>query len=199
LNDEYFQKCYRQPSFYKFSEDSIILSKIVLDHIEQDKAVHILDAGAGCGVVGVEIAKKLSSKSRHSLKLLEKEKEFLPFIKENIARFLPTAIDVNIYHEDFLNFRDDGPFTHIVCNPPYFFTGEGRASPYLRKNNCRFWDKKKAADFLQHLFSTCQQHQAQGFFCAREELKKLMDSMGLEYRILKTKGKTYFISFILSF
>lgn len=122
---------YSQPKFYHFSEDSIHLVKLI--KLDQREQVHVLDVGAGCGVVGIELALR---NSLASITFLEKEESFKPYLKENIEKFIP-LIETDIVIKDIMQYKFERKFDLIISNPPYFDFGKGRISPENEKQNCR--------------------------------------------------------------
>lgn len=117
---------YQQPDFYKFSEDSILLARYVISQLREALANNILDVGAGCGVVGIEIVKE--GKINSKLYSLEYQKEFLTSLKQNLKKNLINS-SFEIIHSSIGQYITDIKFNCIVCNPPYFNSGEGRKSP----------------------------------------------------------------------
>ena len=68
---------YKQPSFYHFNEDSILLVKEALKLEEGIESV--LDLCAGCGVIGVEYA--ISNSKIKRLSFVELQKQFIKYIE----------------------------------------------------------------------------------------------------------------------
>lgn len=114
---------YEQPDFYHFNEDSLKLVTFVTEHVSS--AWNILDAGAGCGVIGIELAKKL--KARH-LTLLEVQDEYSPFLKKNISLQGSPDIATEVVISSFSQWNPSKPYDLIVSNPPYYLPGHGEAS-----------------------------------------------------------------------
>jgi tRNA1(Val) A37 N6-methylase TrmN6 len=123
---------YSQPEFYHFNEDSLHLVNYVVEN--ETFASHILDLGAGCGVIGIEIAKKLVPKS---LTLIEIQEEFLASLHLNTSLFLNPSIEKFILQTSFSQWKNTSAYDLIVCNPPYFLSGHGIESPDRRKQICR--------------------------------------------------------------
>ena len=128
---------YSQPDFYHFSEDSLILSKYVLDQVNSNGIRSILDIGCGSGVIGIEIAKSLKG----SLKLvgLEPQKAFNEHINLNVS-FLPSNCEYEIVNQSIGEFNSSEKFDLIVSNPPYFERGKGRVSSSLERQVCRTFE-----------------------------------------------------------
>lgn len=114
---------YQQPEFYRFNSDSLRLVEFVSEKIST--AWSVLDAGAGCGVIGLELSKKL--KPQH-LSLLELQKEFLPSLEENVQQQCPDQTKAEIIHSSFGTWVPSRPYDLVVSNPPYFLPGHGERS-----------------------------------------------------------------------
>lgn len=123
---------YHQPDFYRFNQDSLLLAQFVMNQMES--AGHIIDLGAGCGVLGIELARRLKPKS---VTFLEVQSEYGPSLEKNIREFLPSEIPGNILISSFGEFSSEKKWDLIVCNPPYFFPDSGRPSPDSRRNIAR--------------------------------------------------------------
>lgn len=121
---------YFQPDFYRFNEDSILLSKEVIR--SHSKAQKLLDIGAGCGVIGLEIAQQIPVEK---IILLEPQSEFIPYLQKNVQLFIPNN-NVKTVNSTISVFFDSD-FDLIVCNPPYYLPGHGRPSKDLRRNIAR--------------------------------------------------------------
>lgn len=119
---------YLQPEFYRFNEDSIRLVKWI--QATEFRPYRILDLGAGCGVIGIELALVLSP---NELTLLEVQPEFLPYLEENCKKILPKTISHSIIVNSFHELSTTKKFDLIVCNPPYYLPGKGE----LAKNKNR--------------------------------------------------------------
>lgn len=135
---------YFQPSFYHFSEDSLILSRIVIEN--EQRAQSCLELGSGCGVVGIEVANKISSIKE--LVLIEKQKDFLPFLEKNIDTFLRTNIECEILNTTFKEFDESKKFDIIVGNLPYFLPHASRVGLDQRRSICRHWIDGSFAEVL---------------------------------------------------
>lgn len=114
---------YSQPDFYRFNQDSLKLVKWVSRQVS--KASQLLDLGAGCGIIGIELANLLRP---DNLNLLEVQTDFLPHIQENIKTQLKHQIPVEVVNESFGKWSPEKKYDLITCNPPYFLPGRGE--PY---------------------------------------------------------------------
>jgi tRNA1(Val) A37 N6-methylase TrmN6 len=141
---------YFQPEFYRFSEDSLILSQKVIDREQGIKS--LLELGSGCGVIGIEIANNIASLKK--LKLLEKQAEFLAFIEKNTQSFLRDNISYELIHSSFYDFASKEhkeKFDVIVGNLPYFIPTAGRLGPNYNRNMCRHWIEGSFNDVIKIL------------------------------------------------
>ena len=129
-------KDYFQPTFYRFNEDSLQLISYVVNKFNHShqQAKHLLDLGAGCGILGIEIAQKLKTKS---LTLVEVQAEYSVYIENNINQFLGKEIVFQIIISSFAQWRPEIQYDLIVCNPPYFLPGHGRLGPNHQRNTAR--------------------------------------------------------------
>lgn len=122
---------YKQPKFYQFNEDSFLLiAEVIKDCKHPIKS--LLDVGAGCGVIGIELAIKLNLER---VVLLEKQKAFLESLEYNLNDYLD--IKTEIIHKSIEETNMQDEFDLIVSNPPYFRAGHGRVSPINEKQISR--------------------------------------------------------------
>jgi tRNA1(Val) A37 N6-methylase TrmN6 len=127
MNDDY-----SQPDFYRFNSDSIELVHEIIGRNRDYSSV--LDLGAGCGIIGIEISKK---KMPSKLVLLELQEEFFPHIIHNCKTFLPTQVRYDICINSFYHFESKLKFDLIVCNPPYYLPDKGVISKNPLRAKCR--------------------------------------------------------------
>lgn len=111
---------YQQPDFYRFNQDSLELVNLVTMSLPEIDS--IIDLGAGCGVIGIELSRRLKPKK---LTLLELQNEFEPYLIHNVQEFLPTGIEHQIIISSFSNYVTSDKYDLIVCNPPYYLPGHG--------------------------------------------------------------------------
>lgn len=154
---------YAQPDFYRFSEDSLRLVNHVLQRV--DRAVRVLDLGAGCGIIGIELAKILSPES---LTLVEAQHEFIPFLESNTSSFIKSTTRVSILQKSFSGWNPTTSYDLIVCNPPYFFPGHGIESPDKRKQVCRTF-VLDSWDLLLRLTWKCLAPGGRAYFVIRND------------------------------
>jgi tRNA1Val (adenine37-N6)-methyltransferase len=105
---------YQPESGYCYNSDSIFL----YDFINRFKPKgRILDVGAGCGVLGLLVAR---DNENVSLEAVEKQLAFIHYAKTN-ARV--NKIEYMLHECDFLDFVSDTKYDFIVSNPPFYPEG----------------------------------------------------------------------------
>lgn len=112
-----------QPSRgYRAGVDAVLLAAAC----QADAGVRVLDAGAGVGVVGLCVARRCPTAS---VTLLEREPVYAHLARENVARngllARVTVVEADVTDPAGLS----GEFAHVLANPPYQATGQGRRPP----------------------------------------------------------------------
>lgn len=125
---------YAQPSFYRFSDDSIFLVSKVLETENKNSYTHVLDLCAGCGVVGLEFSKSVNI---DYLDFIELQSSFTPFIEQNIQTFASRSMKTMIYNTSFSRFEKINGYDLILSNPPYFNVNTSRSSENKERDICR--------------------------------------------------------------
>ncbi|WP_408099052.1 methyltransferase [Peredibacter sp. HCB2-198] len=123
---------YLQPDFYRFNQDSLFLVNWISQRMKT--ASHILDIGAGTGVIGIELSNRLSP---DSVTLLELQPDFLPFLEKNSVTQKKGSYDLEVIIGSIGEWNPGMTFDLIVSNPPYYLPGHGEASQDLRKGKAR--------------------------------------------------------------
>jgi tRNA1(Val) A37 N6-methylase TrmN6 len=123
---------YSQPDFYRFNEDSLKLVSWVKQ--KNSQASHLLDLGAGSGIIGIELANILQPKQ---LTLVEVQEDYESHLRINVATQLNDNIPAEIVLTSFGNWHPFISYDLIVCNPPYFLPGHGEASKDPRREKSR--------------------------------------------------------------
>jgi tRNA1Val (adenine37-N6)-methyltransferase len=114
---------YHQPDFYRFNEDSISLVKWIIG--KEYRPQRILDLGAGCGVMGIELAQALNPEL---LTLVELQTDFITYLEKNCQLFVPSSTKYSVHINSFSDFSSLCKFDLIVCNPPYYLPERGEVS-----------------------------------------------------------------------
>lgn len=91
----------------------------------------MLDVGAGCGVVGMLVARDNPDINIYGI---EKQDAFIRYIEKNIEA---NNLTYTLYHEDFLQFKPNRQFDYIVSNPPFYHDGASRSKNEML-NNARY-------------------------------------------------------------
>jgi tRNA1Val (adenine37-N6)-methyltransferase len=143
-------KDYSQPDFYRFNSDSLELVRWIKINVPQ--AQKILDLGAGCGIIGLELANYFNPEK---LVLIEFQESFADHLRENIDHFSPAQTAVEVLIKPFSEFYLNEKYDLIVSNPPYYFSHSGLVSPHPQRAIARTFLKDSWEDLImkisQHL------------------------------------------------
>jgi len=123
---------YHQPSFYRFSEDSLLLVELAASQIKNKES--IVDLGSGCGVIGLELAQLFPDSN---ILLVEKQESFKSSLKKNVMSL--SSINISYIVKNLFEI-DLSLFQNIIINPPYFDQNMSRLSPNLKRSICRSHD-----------------------------------------------------------
>jgi tRNA1(Val) A37 N6-methylase TrmN6 len=117
--------CLQHLDGYRFSIDSVLLAHFV--RIAQGE--NVLDLGAGCGVIGLILLYRAGN-SIQTLTSFELQAGLVELTRENIS-LNQFNKQMQVVEGDLRNIRqffDSESFSTVVCNPPFFAAGSGRAS-----------------------------------------------------------------------
>ncbi len=135
--DHQFTYEYSQPAEYRFCQDSVIFPKLVSQIAEVSSETRVLDLCAGCGVIGFELNFYLPELV--FVDAVEVQECFRPHFEEN-CRITKRAYNfLRMNYADMLTPEFENRYDLIVANPPYFYEGEGKPSPFEVKNRARFF------------------------------------------------------------
>jgi len=105
---------YQPESGYCYNSDSIFL----YDFINRFKPKgRVLDVGAGCGVVGLLVAR---DNKNVSLEAVEKQEIFISYAKKNAE---VNKIEYKLHESDFLDFICEKKYDYVISNPPFYPEG----------------------------------------------------------------------------
>ncbi|MFT6069761.1 MAG: tRNA1(Val) A37 N6-methylase TrmN6 [Bacteriovoracaceae bacterium] len=154
---------YSQPDFYHFSEDSLELVQFASEVLaSRNDLTSAVDLGAGCGVIGIEALLKNPNISK--MTFLEVQKEFIPFIIENLQ--LAEINDAKILNIPLSQF--EAKVDIIFSNPPYFKPGSGRVSENRNRQVCRTFEIDGMDIFFKKLKEALTKN-GLIFFCIKDE------------------------------
>ncbi|MCK9473374.1 methyltransferase [Sulfurimonas sp.] len=109
---------YQPLSGYCYNSDSIFL----YDFISSFKpSGRVLDVGAGCGIVGLLVAR---DNKKVTLEAVEKQDIFVEYASIN-ARV--NKLEYKIHKSDFLELEDDLKYDYIISNPPFYHEGVSKS------------------------------------------------------------------------
>ena len=105
---------YQPQSGYCYNSDSIFLYDFINFFKPKGK---VLDVGAGCGVVGLLVAR---DNKKVTLEAVEKQAAFREYAKVN-ARV--NNIELRLHAGDFLELDNSEKYDYIISNPPFYPEG----------------------------------------------------------------------------
>ena len=105
---------YQPDSGYCYNSDSIFLYDFINYFHPKGR---VLDVGAGCGVVGLLVAR---DNIKVKLEAVEKQDKFVEYATIN-ARV--NKIDYTIHKKDFLELDEEQKYDYIISNPPFYHEG----------------------------------------------------------------------------
>ncbi len=109
---------YQPESGYCYNSDSVFL----YDFIDSFKPRgRVLDVGAGCGVVGLLVAR---DNPKVELEAVEKQDVFVEYATIN-ARV--NKIEYKIYKNDFIVLDETNKYDYIISNPPFYHDGVSKS------------------------------------------------------------------------
>jgi len=97
-------KLYQPDEGYCYNSDSIVLYGFINRFCKRGT---MLDVGAGCGVIGLLVARDNSDIKMHGI---EKQKIFIDYIQKNVEI---NNLSYTLYHDDFLKFNSKQQFDQM--------------------------------------------------------------------------------------
>lgn len=116
---------YQPESGYCYNSDSLFLYDFISSFKPKGK---VLDVGAGCGIVGLLVAR---DNKQVELEAVEKQELFTHYSKIN-ARV--NNIEYKLYESDFLELDDNIKYDYIISNPPFYPNGVRESENEILKN-----------------------------------------------------------------
>lgn len=117
-------KIYQDDGLYKFTSDSVLLSRFARAKKNEIAA----DFCAGSGIVGLHFY-ALNRRVIRSLDLFEMQKELFELSKESIALNKLTNVTAHLRRLQDIGGEFTEKFTLILCNPPYFPKEKAQGEP----------------------------------------------------------------------
>jgi len=105
---------YQPQKGYCYNSDSLFLYDFISSFKPRGK---MLDVGAGCGIVGLLVAR---DNQKVTLEAVEIQDDFFEYATNN-ARI--NKIKYKIYKKSFLNLDESTKYDYIVSNPPFYPDG----------------------------------------------------------------------------
>jgi len=116
---------YQPKSGYCYNSDSLFLYDFISSFKPRGR---ILDVGAGCGIVGLLLAR--DNPLHVELEAVEKQDTFAQYATNN-ARV--NNIDYKLYKEDFLSLHVEIKYDYIISNPPFYPNGATKSEDEMLK------------------------------------------------------------------
>ncbi len=116
---------YQPQEGYCYNSDSVFLYDFIDSFNPKGK---VLDVGAGCGVVGLLVAR---DNKKVELEAVEKQEAFIHYATTN-ARV--NKIEYKMHEGSFLELDEDVKYDYIISNPPFYHDGASRSEDEMLFN-----------------------------------------------------------------
>ncbi|GAC1452567.1 MAG: methyltransferase [Desulfuromonadaceae bacterium] len=129
---------------YRYSLDPLLLARFCA---ELKSGGRIIDLGAGCGIIGLVLARVNPAAS---VVAVENNPEMAALVERNI-RHNDLGGRVSVHVEDVINLRKSYPvstFDLVVSNPPFRTAESGRISPRAGRDAARHETTAGLAEFM---------------------------------------------------
>jgi len=137
---------YQPEKGYCYNSDSIFLYDFINSFAPKGD---VLDVGAGCGVVGLLVAR---DNTKVKLQAVEKQDVLADYAQKNADA---NAIEYMLHRVDFLEFTTNEKYDYIISNPPFYPDGVQKSKDeiltYARYNSSLPMDAffKKVSQLLK--------------------------------------------------
>jgi len=163
---------YQPQEGYCYNSDSVFLYDFIDSFSPKGK---VLDVGAGCGVVGLLVAR---DNKKVELEAVEKQEVFIHYATTN-ARV--NKIEYKMHRGSFLELDENLKYDYIISNPPFYHEGASKSEDKMLFNaryniNLPLKDFfKKVSQLLkpQSHFIFCYDASQFGLICAELDKVKL--------------------------
>jgi tRNA1Val (adenine37-N6)-methyltransferase len=133
--------CVQHADGYRFSVDAVLLAHFVRPR----PGAHILDLGAGCGVISLILSYRLP---QVTITAIERQPQLAALISQNIERNHLQG-RISLQQGDMRQMNALFPpetFDWVMCNPPYGKLATGRQNPAAEQAVCRHEIQAELAD-----------------------------------------------------
>ncbi|MEA3371667.1 MAG: methyltransferase [Campylobacterota bacterium] len=163
---------YQPESGYCYNSDSVFLYDFIDSFNPKGK---VLDVGAGCGVVGLLVAR---DNKKVELEAVEKQAAFVHYATTN-ARV--NKIDYKMHEGSFLDLSEESKYDYIISNPPFYPEGVQKSENEMLRN-ARYNINLPLADFFKKVsrllkphshFIFCYDPTAFGLICSELDKVKM--------------------------
>jgi len=139
---------YQPKSGYSYNSDSLLLYNFIDSFNPKGR---FLDVGAGCGIVGLLVAR---DNEKVSLEAVEKQKVFIKYAQKNAD---VNNIDYKLYERDFLEVSQSEKYDYIVSNPPFYPEGAKKSEDEVLIE-ARYNTSLPMSDFFTHVSKLLKPH-----------------------------------------
>ena len=163
---------YQPETGYCYNSDSVFLADFINSFKPKGR---ILDVGAGCGIVGLLVAR---DNKRVELEAVEKQDAFVEYATIN-ARV--NKIEYKLHKGDFVELDDSIKYDYIISNPPFYHDGASKSDNDMLFN-ARYNVNLPLKDFFKKVsrilkphshFIFCYDASQFGLICAELDKVKL--------------------------
>jgi tRNA1(Val) A37 N6-methylase TrmN6 len=105
---------YQPESGYCYNSDSVFLYDFISSLKPKGR---VLDVGAGCGIVGLLVARDFK---KVELEAVEVQESFAKYATQNAK---VNEIAYRLHKKDFLDLDEDVKYDYIISNPPFYPSG----------------------------------------------------------------------------
>jgi tRNA1(Val) A37 N6-methylase TrmN6 len=116
---------YQPESGYCYNSDSLFLYDFICSFKPKGR---VLDVGAGCGIVGLLVAR---DNPKVQLEAVEKQELFMKYARKNAAT---NKIDYLLHEGDFIELDLEQKYDFIISNPPFYPEGVRKSEDEILQN-----------------------------------------------------------------
>ncbi|QOP45324.1 tRNA1(Val) (adenine(37)-N6)-methyltransferase [Sulfurimonas paralvinellae] len=140
---------YQPESGYCYNSDSIFLYDFINRFHPKGS---VLDVGAGCGVVGLLVAR---DNEKVELEAVEKQNVLAEYAKKNAVE---NEIGYKLYEDDFLALRESNQkYDYIISNPPFYPDGVQKSKDTML-THARYNSSLPMDDFFKKVSQLLKPH-----------------------------------------